>query len=294
LSLVSVIVPCYDSAAYIGQTLESIFAQSYRPIEVIVIDDGSKDNTASIVRQYSSSLRYYRQSNQGVSMARNAGIRLAQGEYLAFIDSDDLWQMTKLEVQVDVLDKHPEVVLVYCLCSNFTDDISGERSSILSLPSGLITEKLILDNFVPCSTVVVRRSSIEDVGEFDASLRTCEDWDMWLRLSERGYFYGIPRTLAYHRCRKGSLSFDLESLRKDGIFVLERYFRSLSLNDSLQSLKWSALQRNEVKIGMTYVSRGQVWKGLAGLLRGIYFKPYDLSCRFPIKSMIKSFIHNSV
>lgn len=292
MSLVSVIVPCYDSAAYIGQTLESIFAQSYRPIEVIVIDDGSEDDTASIVRQYSSSLRYYRQSNQGVSMARNAGIRLAQGEYIAFIDSDDLWQMTKLEVQVDVLDKHPEVVLVYCQCSNFTDDIYGEQRSYLSLPSGLITEKLILDNFVPCSTVVVRRSSIEDVGEFDTSLRTCEDWDMWLRLSERGIFYGIPRTLAYHRCRKGSLSFDLESLREDGIFVLERYFRSLSLNDSLQSLKWSALQRNEVKIATTYVSRGQVWKGLAGLLRGICLKPYHLSCRFPIKSMLKSFIHN--
>lgn len=225
-------------------------------------------------------------------MARNAGIRLAQGEYIAFIDSDDLWYKTKLEVQVDVLDKHPEVVLVYSKCRNFSDDISGEQSSNLSLPSGLVTEKLIIDNFVPCSTVVVRRSSIMDVGEFDASLRTCEDWDMWLRLSERGNFYGIPRTLAYHRWRKGSLSFDLDTLRKDGMFVLERYFRSLPLKDSLQSLKWSAFQRNEVKIAMAYISRGQVWKGLAGLLRGIYFKPLDISCLFLIKSTIKSFIHN--
>lgn len=211
---VSVIIPTYNREKYIVETVESVFAQTFTDYEVIVIDDGSTDNTSVVLKPYLDRITYIRKQNGGQGSARNAGIKIAKGEYIAFLDSDDLWLPEKLEKQVKYLDQHPNMGLV------FTDYIVFSEEGALLIPPPLtgggqgegeqrITfagddlsfNKLFKGNFIANLTVMIRRDCIEQVGYFDESrdLIGGEDYEMWLRIAMKYKVGHIPDILAEYR-----------------------------------------------------------------------------------------------
>src|SRR5688572_4229057 len=182
---VSVIIASYNYGRFVGQAIRSVLDQTWRDREVIVVDDGSTDDTAAVVRTFGDSVRAIHQANRGLSGARNTGLRAASGQYVACLDSDDLWLPDKLARQVAVLDARPDVGLVYADAVYF-DDASGtslgRHGERYRHADGHVTADLITrGNFIPSPTPLFRRAAVDVVGDFDETLRHSEDWDMWIR-----------------------------------------------------------------------------------------------------------------
>jgi glycosyltransferase involved in cell wall biosynthesis len=180
----SVIIPAFNSAAFIAKTLESALAQTHPPAEVIVINDGSTDETLQIVQGFGDRVRCISQENRGLPGARNTGIENAEYEWIALLDADDLWRADKLELQAAAILANPAADFVYTSCYTFYGD---RMEKLLSAPPAFqVKQKLqTLVPFVP-SSAVFRRSKAIEVGGFDPTMRLTEDWDMWHRLINAG------------------------------------------------------------------------------------------------------------
>lgn len=203
---VSVIIPTYNRSDLVQQAIDSVLAQTLPAFEIIVIDDGSTDDTEQAMRHYGAQICYVRQENRGESAARNRGIGLARGEYVGFLDSDDFWHPTKLERQLEVLQTDPSTGLVYCQALKI--DAAGKRlpgpifsAEINSTPATF--ENLCRKNLFAPSTVVMRRTLLDKVGGFDEAIQYGEDWDLWLRSALVMQIQGIPDPLASVRIHQG-------------------------------------------------------------------------------------------
>lgn len=227
--LVSVIIPAYNAAPYVAAAVDSALAQTYAPVEVVVTDDGSTDGTAEILRPYreAGKITYIYQKNAGLSSARNTGIRASHGEYIALLDSDDLFLPDKIERQIGYLEAHPACGISYCGIAHFYEE-DPERMLNLKYEyySGAdFFPALLWKNFVNPLSVVARRSVFETIGFFDEDLKRSEDWDFWIRAAYAGIrFDYLPEVLARYRMRRGSMSYGAASdvARKEtalGIFI---------------------------------------------------------------------------
>lgn len=197
----SVVIPAYNAAQFICRAIDSALAQKLQDVEIIVVDDGSTDNTADVVSRYQDRVLYVRQEHRERSAARNHGITLATGKYIAFLDADDWWLPQKLAKQVDVFESNPELGLVYCLAARYTRDGQMLESGGLLSPVDIARgkwafEDLIMGRCFPMPTVIVRRECLDEVDSFDESLSQFEDWDLWLRLSLKYQFGFVPEVLA--------------------------------------------------------------------------------------------------
>ena len=192
--LVSVIIPTYNRAKYIKRALESAISQIYRNIELIIIDDGSTDKTKDVVQPYLADQRvhYIYQENKGVSVARNNGIKISKGKYIAILDSDDFWRdKKKLEKQVRFLEKHQDHVLVGGGLIRIDEKGKEIVRHLLPENDGEIRKLILFDNTFAHPTVVFRKSAWESVGGYDENLYFSEDWDLWLRFGKLGKFYNF-------------------------------------------------------------------------------------------------------
>lgn len=209
---VSVIIPTFNRRALLPETIQSVFAQSLTNYEIIVIDDGSIDSThESIVDLIEAGkIRYAYQTNKGESAARNHGMALACGEYLLFLDSDDLLLPDTLEKQVACLDSQPNVGLVHGAYTKFSEDVPDLGLRETSCYSGHMYPKILLqwDILMAVPTVMVRASIMRKVGGFDESMRQAADLDMWRRLSRHTIFCALPDVLARIRVHEGNISAD--------------------------------------------------------------------------------------
>jgi glycosyltransferase involved in cell wall biosynthesis len=205
---VSVIIPTHNYAHFLPDALESAVEQTYRDLEILVIDDASRDNTAEVVEPFLRDARvlYRRIEHSGLSGARNAGIRLSTGSLIALLDADDIWQPDKLERQVALFDGRPQVGVVY----SRRELMDPERQPLAYLQPplfrGRILEPMFLNNFVCASSAVIRRSVIDAVGFFDVTLKMAEDYDMWLRVASRYEFDYVDQPLVRYRVGHTSLS----------------------------------------------------------------------------------------
>lgn len=212
--LVSVIMPSYNTARYIGEAIDSVLSQDYPNKELIVIDDGSTDATVDIIRSYSDRVRLITQRNQGAAVARNAGLDAAQGDYIAFLDSDDCWLPGKLRTQIDYLEQYPDIGMVYARWQVWKPELDGrfdmpaiaessdaDRSSPPIVPerSGWLYNRLLFTSLLHTITVVARRSLIETVGRFDTELKRGQDYDYWIRASRAGEIHQLDRVFALYR-----------------------------------------------------------------------------------------------
>lgn len=199
--LLSVVIPTYNRADYIALTIESVLQQTYDNIELIVIDDGSTDNTAAVVQAFAPKVRYVWQQNAERGASRNHGLRLASGDYIAFLDSDDLWLPDKAAAGIAYLEARPAVGL---LCTDAIEiDGEGRERRILRARgfSGKVTGKLLQNNFVIMPTHIARTSVVRQVGGFreERELSGSEDWEMWVRLSLVADIAYVPEVTAKYR-----------------------------------------------------------------------------------------------
>jgi glycosyltransferase involved in cell wall biosynthesis len=212
-ALVSVIIPTFNRRTLICETVDSVLAQTHRNIEVIVADDGSTDGTGELLEtKYSGESRFrcIRQDNAERAAARNTGIKAARGEYIAFLDSDDLWRPKKLERQLECFAKNPALVMVHCACSTIDDhgQTTGQLFSTEtdSMPEGFIFEQLVCWNAVGAATPVVRRELFDRIGLFNEDPRVLcfEDWEMWTRIAALGPVGYVREALASYRVHTGN------------------------------------------------------------------------------------------
>jgi len=242
---VSVIIPAYNAAAFIGETLDSVYAQTFTDFEVIIVNDGSPDteDLERTLRNYPSTIRYLKQENSGAAAARNTGIRAAIGEFVAFLDADDTWLPTFLEKQVEVLNReHADVV--WADARLYGDSMLEGRTFMELVPShSEVTPANLLSIKVTVltSTVVARRQPILDVGLFDVGLRRGQDFELWLRLARRGCrFVYQKEVLAHRRLVENSLSGGVISQLERTLTVLD----AIKAKGNLTATEEAALQWN--------------------------------------------------
>lgn len=188
LRLISVIIPCYNQGRYLSGAIESALAQDYPCKEIIVVNDGSTDNSAEVSAAFGNRIAYLQQSNRGVAAARNAGLRIAQGDYVTFLDSDDLYLPGALARQANFLDTHPDIGLVWGDAIYFDENGEiGRRSNYSGRPRRAQNCRWeTIEHFPAMGTVMLRRDCFDTVGGFEEGLRNAaEDWHLWIRMSLR-------------------------------------------------------------------------------------------------------------
>lgn len=203
--LVSAVIPTYNSSRYIEECVDSILAQSYRHIEVVVIDDGSTDNTIEILGKYGDSVRILCQENAGTPVARDAGVRAARGELIALMDHDDLWEASKIEKQVDAMLHNEKAVLSYCdfrTIDGAGREIESPSNGLESVRSGNVFRELLNRTAIIVSSTLVlfRKSAYVAVGGCDSSVPApADDYYLWVRMATQGEVVYVPEVLASYR-----------------------------------------------------------------------------------------------
>jgi len=227
---VSVVIPAFNNAAYVGQAVDSVLAQDYKDLEIIIVDDGSTDHTSDVISNYGNSVNYIYQDNGGAPVARNTGISAAKSEYIAFLDSDDIWEPTNLATKMKVLREHADLDAVFSDFSIFNDDGTAVAAAMRTLYpifsqkkrrlqdifdekpvnlcagdqhtplyEGNIFHSLLHGNFINLCSIVARKEALLTAGAFNESLITQQDYDLWLRLSRRSRIGFIDAPLVRYR-----------------------------------------------------------------------------------------------
>lgn len=225
---ISVVLPTYNRAQLLKRSIQSVLDQTYKDFEVIVVDDGSTDNTEEVVRRLiikDKRVRFIKfKENKGANAARNAGIRASRGKFVAFQDSDDVWNPIKLAVQIKVLNKAPkEVGAVYCAWR-----VVGEKSKIMPPKrilnkSGNIHKVLLRGNFITTQVVVLKKDCFRKVGLFDENLPRYQDWEMWIRVAKYYNFKFIDKLLVIQYMQKKSISANREAQVLATGYILEKH-----------------------------------------------------------------------
>ncbi len=282
--LISIIIPSYNAREYVREAVDSALAQTYPACEVIVVDDGSTDDTKSILDSYiqEKKIQYIYQGNKGLAGARNTGIRAAKGDFIAFLDSDDIFLPEKVAAQIDAFRGHPDFGVCYSDVLPCPDLSSSPEAGALAggagavsrtfyhhryrYPSGNVFEPLLHRQFINPLAVMVRRTVCDRFGIFDETLRRSEDWELWLRWARAGVkFLYLDRVLAHYRVRAdGNLS-SVESEPEMKERNLEFFSR---LGEKLTPAEWEKfhftdiLRRLQIKVVFAYLLNGRKHEAL--------------------------------
>lgn len=229
--MISIIIPTYNSSQTVCASIDSVLESSIQKLEIIVVDDGSNDDTKTKISSYikDQQIRYIFQNNKGLAGARNTGIKEAEGEFLVFLDADDVILPGKLEVQKKYLLDNTDVDIVYSHSQWFIeDDLDNTRPVNFPVHRGEVTKELIYGNFMHVNSIMVRRSKVIEVELFDEELRELEDWDLWLRMVLSGSKVGFtPGIYSKVRIRTGSMTSDQQRMNLTMIKVLQKTIVSL-------------------------------------------------------------------
>jgi len=258
---VSVIIPTYNRWPMVGAAVDSVLAQSFREFELIVVDDGSTDDTASELEKLGSLVRYVHQERRGVSAARNLGASQSHGRLIAFLDSDDLWQKDKLKIQVHFMQRSPEVQI----CQ--TDEIWLRRGVRVNprmkhrKPSGDIFEESLGLCLVSPSAVMLTRELFDRSGGFDESLPVCEDYDLWLRIAR---YYPVPlieqRLVIKRGGHSDQLSHSMWGMDRYRVMALQKLLRS-GMAGSRRAMVCRVMQHKIAVLARGAYKRGKVAEG---------------------------------
>ncbi len=277
--LVSVVIPAYNSAKCLPDAIQSVRAQNWPELEIIIVDDGSTDNTLLLLDELAGDdLHVLHQTNAGPATARNTGIEAARGDWIAFLDADDLWLPGKLAAQFEQIQRNPEVGFA------FTDVRfqyeSGEKRDVrYELQKRPLLAELVLGNALTTPTLVVRRDCLREVGSFDATMRTGEDWDLWLRLAARYKSVFVPQllvTVNYPTVEPDLTKYPLEMLEHCTLRVMQHLF---SCPVTMQKWPEVAQRRREIYawqytvLAKSYLYRHQVGHFLRLAVRALLFHP---------------------
>ncbi len=242
---VSVVIPTFNCERFIRRTVGSALRQTYRDFEIIVVDDGSTDGTQAVLAEYGEALHYIKQANQGASAARNAALSRATGEYIAYLDADDLWHPEKLAHQVEYLDANPSCGFVHTEVA-----VIDEQDSVLyarfnketgrTVPQGKCLRDILQRSHIQTLTVLERRSAFDRAGKFDLRLPVAQDYLHWIQVTLQGYEVGyLPEPLGQYRWRAGSLMSSQRRLLGD----FTKIYEILLAEDRLEDVHGSEVRR---------------------------------------------------
>lgn len=279
---VSIIIPAYNSSRFISEAIKSIFNQTFKDFEIIVIDDGSTDDTKDVLKPFIHQIQYIFKENGGVASARNVGIRMSKGKYIAFLDYDDIWLPNKLELQVQILDTCPQVGLVH------TDNlflINNETSSHTckskikdkKLLSGRIFKSLLMQKFfLTCSTVMVRKVCFDKVGLFDISLPPADDFDMWLRITKEWDCAYIDIPLVKYRIHSSNISRNHQKMHSATFAVLTKIFTDSLFTEDTQLLRPRVLSNFYYAAGASNYCAGDLRQAKLNLVKSLKYFPFRI------------------
>jgi len=269
MPLVSVVIPAYNAGRTLADTVESVLAQTLDDLEILVVDDGSTDATATVAGGFGGPVRCISKANGGVSSARNTGVEAAQGRYVAFLDADDLWESDKLERQVEILESDPEAGACYTGIRRVDDGLQTVGESPAKTYPDLCRALLLFSGVVNISSSVVRRSLAP---LFDLRFSQCADWDYFLRLSAMTRLVAIPDLLVLYRSSPGRMSSDVGLLERDTFAVLDSFFAG-PLSDRYEQL-WRRIYSNHWMIlSGSYLHAGDMTASLRALASGLRLYP---------------------
>jgi len=214
--LVSVVIPCYDREKYIEAAIDSVLAQEYHPLEIIIVDDGSRDSSIEIIERFGSAVTLIRQENAGAAAARNTGVRNSLGTFLSFLDSDDLWTDDKLAKQLDVMTRQPEIDLAFAHAEEFiSPELADDVANTIRCREGVMPARLP-------STILIRREAFLKVGFFDETLTIGEGIDWLARANDAGIrSVVLPDVLLRRRLHETNIGRTKKGMRQDYVRVLK-------------------------------------------------------------------------
>lgn len=223
---VSVVIAAYNKAGLTVRTVESVLSQTYPNLEIIVVDDGSTDNTKQRLASYGKKIKYVYKQNGGACSARNLGIKLSQGEYIGLLDCDDLYFPQKIDRSITYLRENPQFGFVYSAAYYIDqdDNILRKYADYKNPYIGWISQNLVVRNFICNSTVVIRKSCFDKAGFFDQAIFTPADWDMWIRLSQNYQAGYIREALTKYRFTDSYILSNIKQAKREEMTVLTKTF----------------------------------------------------------------------
>ncbi len=298
MPLVSIIIPAYNQAQYVAQTVDSALAQTYPNVEVIVVNDGSTDDTAAILAGYRGRIKCISQANRGLAGARNAGFSVARGEYLLFLDSDDIIPPTKIARHLEWFDQQPDVGVVYSGWQYIDSNGNPLPGETRLRQEGQMLSRLLLSKFycIP-GAAVIKRQILEQAGLFDESLRAEEDTDLWIRAAQAGCKFGyIDELLLHYRLHPASLSAQADHQVKHAFARLDKFFTNDSLTSEIKQLKSQAYSAAHFVAAGRYYRVGNIESGCSHLSQALaIYQPLATDknkLMQKISSMVLSTKHN--
>lgn len=273
---ISVLLPTYNRANYLAETISSVLAQTFDDFELVIVDDGSTDSTRALVESYTDPrIRYIYRSNRGVSAALNTAWRAAQGEYVAMIGSDDVWLPGQIETLLRLIAPNPSLGLVYARAQAM--NVQGELQpqilgSDMKFPNDPLAS-LLYGDCICGLACLIRRSILEQVGGFDESLIANEDWDLWIRMAEITRFAYHNEILARYRMHATSLtgkrSVHYRRVVLDRVRLIQDYYARPNLSASARSVQSLALRNVYMNVGIRFLAIGAVREAVPFLWRAI-------------------------
>jgi len=302
IPLVSAVLPAYNAERFIAQTLASVQRQSYRNLEILVVDDGSTDRTAHIIAmaaELDGRIKLLTQDNRGAAAARNLGIQKARGEFIAPIDSDDLWYPDKIALQVERIRQSPASVGLIYAWSVKIDETGAIIDENLSVEfEGPVLWPLVLTCFLRTPSIpLIRRECLERVGDFRTDFRSenaqgCEDWDLYLRIAERYHFRVVPEYLICYRQATGTMSGNDESMARSYSLMM-RDFRAKHPEISDRIYRWSRAQFF-MYLDKCCRANGRYRAGTMWLVLSIWNDPALLLCKVVYTALLYNLIKLTV
>lgn len=289
---VSIIIPTYNQARFITNTINSILEQTYKDFEIVVINDGSTDNTNEQLEKLGNKIKVINQENSERAIARNNGVKNSNGKYLAFVDSDDIWKPHKLERQAQVLEQSLDTALVYSTCERIDENGREIKTAKRQTKgySGNVFEKLLCRNFIVSATPLVKREYFDNTTGFETKYVPYEDWELWIRLSVLGKFHFLTSPLAYYRIhpRQTIKNIKAEKIEKITCSILEDSFK---LQDISTGIKRKSQGLANLRFCYWYLLANDINKAKEKIKKAIEFYPeflidprwygLQLLCEFP-------------
>lgn len=271
---ISVVIPTYNRANYLALSVQSVLEQDVPVLEILIVDDGSSDDTAEVVARLPGPIRYLPQKNAGPAAARNRGIRAAEGDWVALLDSDDLWEPGKLRRQLELANADPRIGMVHGAARII--DQAGKLTGVLwSKPSyrGDCFEQLSIANGVNASSVLVKRTLLEQVGGYDERFVALENWELWLRLSRHCHFAYSEQPLSRYRLHGGNLIKDHSRTRRAYELLLQKHMETTPPPPRV--LRRRAYARFYEAFADGHVGRGEYGQAQALFLKSLFLEPFQ-------------------
>ncbi len=296
---ISVIIPAYNCASFLPETLESVFSQTHPVLEVIVVDDGSTDETSSVVQAYLGRIRYIRQENKGLPGARNTGIVAAKGDYLALLDADDTWVSTKLAQQMPRF-ADPEVGIVYSDFAVRYSDGRYQESYLVNRPlaaEGAILDRYIQSRFLFPSTMVFRKECFEQIGLFDEEMLACEDIELFARMCAHWKVALVNQSLMIRFEGSHNITADSRKMGEYTILALGKLLeKERTLSRATRTVVHREVGRQHSWAGYTALEQGEVSRARGHLMRAIRYDLRNLrpSVRLLAASLLPASLRRSL